>query len=146
MAVHAHEGWTDPHELVAVVAARRLLGARVFPPHRLDRGTSGALALALSSEVARALHEAFEEGRVTKRYLALVRGVPPEEGVIDHPVPRSEGGERVPAVTAYRRLHVFERYSLVEAVPRTGRFHQIRRHLDMIGHFDAAKDEEEGDD
>jgi tRNA pseudouridine65 synthase len=53
---------------------------------------------------------------------------------VDSPVPRTEGGPRVPAVTAYRRLAVVERWSLVQASPRTGRLHQIRRHLKHLGH------------
>jgi tRNA pseudouridine65 synthase len=71
---------------------------------------------------------------VEKRYIALVRGIPPEAGVIDHPVPRAPDGPRVPAVTEFRRLATFERYALVEALPRTGRLHQIRRHFKHISH------------
>jgi tRNA pseudouridine65 synthase len=111
---------------------RDAIGARVYPVHRLDRGASGALAFALTTDAARALCAAFAAGAVDKRYLALVRGVPPEQGVIDHPIPRRPDGPRVPAVTAYRRLRVYGRYALVEAAPRTGRLHQIRRHLKHI--------------
>lgn len=128
-----HRGM-DRDPVVAMTALRDLLGRHVFPVHRLDRPTSGALAFALSPEVAAALGRRFEAGEVRKRYLALVRGIPPDEGVVDHPVPKDEGGERVPAVTRYRRLHTFERFSLVEAEPLTGRFHQIRRHLKHLGH------------
>jgi tRNA pseudouridine65 synthase len=109
------------------------LGAWTYPVHRLDRGASGVLALALTPEAARALGDAFAGGCVVKRYLALVRGVPPERGTIDHPVPRGErGGPRIEALTEYRRLEVFGRYSLVEVTPHTGRLHQIRRHLKHI--------------
>jgi tRNA pseudouridine65 synthase len=128
-----HRGWAQDRE-VAMTALRDHLGRHVFPVHRLDRGTSGALAFALDSDTARLLHELFENGEVEKRYLALVRGVPPDAGVIDHPIPRSPDGPRVDAVTAFRRLHVFERWSIVEAIPRTGRLHQIRRHLRHLGH------------
>lgn len=119
---------------VALTLARDRLGRPVHPVHRLDRATSGVLLFALDPEAARRLQEQLAAGTVHKRYLALVRGVTPEEGVIDHPIPRDEDGPRVPAVTAYRRLGTFERYSLVEAVPRTGRRHQIRRHLKHISH------------
>lgn len=116
--------------IVAMLLARDLAGTAVFPVHRLDRPTSGVLVFALHREAARALQEAFAEGRTDKRYLALVRGVAPEAAVVDHPIPRREGGPRVGAVTEVRRLAVFEgRYSLVEARPRTGRRHQVRRHL-----------------
>lgn len=120
--------------LVLVDVAEQRLGRPVFPVHRLDRGTSGALILPLSSDAARLLQRQFEAGTVDKRYLALVRGIPPEEGVIDSPVPRALDGPRVPAITAFRRLATWERYALVEAHPRTGRLHQIRRHLKHIGH------------
>ncbi|MBI5547709.1 MAG: pseudouridylate synthase [Deltaproteobacteria bacterium] len=128
-----HRGW-DRDPVVAMTAVRDQLGRHVFPVHRLDRGTSGVLAFALSSEMAAPLHRQFEEGAVRKVYLALVRGVPPEQGVIDHPVPRAEEGPKVEAVTEYRRLFAGERFSLVEAMPRTGRLHQIRRHLKHLGH------------
>ena len=120
--------------VVALTLARDRMGCHVYPVHRLDRATSGVLLFALDPEAARALQEQLEAGTVHKRYLALVRGITPEEGVIDHPIPRDEDGPRVPAVTAFRRLGTFERYSLVEALPRTGRRHQIRRHLKHISH------------
>jgi tRNA pseudouridine65 synthase len=128
-----HRGW-DNDDIVAVDLAREAIGARVHPVHRLDRATSGVLLFALDPEAAAALGRAFEEGLVHKAYLALVRGVAPDEGVIDNPVPKTEGGARVPAVTAFRRRHAGERWSLVEARPRTGRLHQIRRHLKHISH------------
>jgi tRNA pseudouridine65 synthase len=120
--------------VVALTLVRDQVGRHVYPVHRLDRATSGVLLFALDPEAARALQEQLEAGTVHKRYVALVRGIAPEEGVIDHPIPRDEDGPRVPAVTAFRRLGTFERYSLVEAVPRTGRRHQIRRHLKHISH------------
>jgi len=128
-----HRGWARDDEVVMTLA-RTLAGRHVFPVHRLDRGTSGVLVLALAAGAARALGEAFEAGRVRKRYLALVRGIPPPDGVVDHPIPRSPGGPRVPAVTRFRRLATFERYAWLEVVPETGRLHQIRRHLKHISH------------
>jgi tRNA pseudouridine65 synthase len=128
-----HNGWGRAEETV-VALAHAQLGRFVYPVHRLDRGASGALALALDAATARALGQAFAAGRIEKRYLALVRGVPPAAGVIDHPIPRREGGPRVPATTAYRVLATFERYALVEAAPTTGRLHQVRRHLKHLGH------------
>lgn len=128
-----HRGWANDDE-VAVTVARSLLGSFVYPVHRIDRGASGLLAFALSSAMAAALHAAFEEGRVEKRYLAIVRGVAPEEVLVDHPIPRREGGPRVPAVTHIRRLAAGVHMSLVEAWPRTGRLHQVRRHLKHLSH------------
>jgi tRNA pseudouridine65 synthase len=120
--------------IVALQIVRGLAGRHVHAVHRLDRATSGVLLFALDAETARRMQEKFAAGEVAKRYLALVRGIPPEEGVIDHPIPRVEGGPRVPAVTEFRRLATFERYALVEARPRTGRLHQIRRHFKHLSH------------
>jgi tRNA pseudouridine65 synthase len=120
--------------IVALQLVRDLAGRRVYAVHRLDRATSGALLFALDPGTARRMQKKLAAGEVEKRYLALVRGIPPESGVIDHPVPRSPGGPRVPAVTEFRRLAVFERYALVEARPLTGRFHQIRRHFKHASH------------
>jgi tRNA pseudouridine65 synthase len=131
-----HRGWDNDDDVAMFRVRDALGGAHVYPVHRLDRGTSGALILARSREAAAALHKEFEEGRVEKRYIALVRGVPPEEGIIDYPIPRAEDGPRVPARTRYRRLarSDVDRCSLVLAVPETGRLHQVRRHLRHINH------------
>ena len=131
MAVH--RGWSRERYTVLQVL-RDQVGRHVYPVHRLDRSTSGALVLAFDPETARSLQEQFESGGVRKRYLALVRGIPPEEGIIDHPIPRAPDGPRVPAVTEFRRLGTFERYALLEVIPRTGRLHQIRRHLKHVSH------------
>jgi len=128
-----HRGWARDGQVVMTLA-RALACRHVYPVHRLDRGTSGVLVLALTAAAAGALGEAFESGRVRKRYLALVRGIAPEAGIVDHPIPRSPGGPRVPAVTRYRRLATFERYSWLEAFPETGRLHQVRRHLKHVSH------------
>jgi tRNA pseudouridine65 synthase len=140
----------------AVQIVRDQIGARVHPVHRLDRGTSGVLLFALDRDVAGALGAQFEAGAVAKRYVAIVRGHPPEEGAIDHPLARQvddyeyappREGEAAPqrAVTRYRRLAIAElpcavdryptsRYALLELMPETGRRHQIRRHLKHIAH------------
>lgn len=128
-----HRGWARDGQVVLTLA-RALAGRHVYPAHRLDRGTSGVLVLALTAAAAGALGAAFAAGRVRKRYLALVRGIPPEAGIVDHPIPRSSGGPRVPAITRFRRLATFERYAWLEAVPETGRLHQVRRHLKHISH------------
>jgi tRNA pseudouridine65 synthase len=173
-----HRGWGGDR-VTALDLARRIAGRRVYPVHRLDRGTSGVLVFALDSEAARRLGGAFAGGggtdgagtgapeveaaeieaaetaertgpagpaargatiaKVEKVYVALVRGHAPDETVVNHPIPRSEGGPRVPAVTTVRRLGVAEPepgrvYSLVEARPATGRLHQVRRHLKHLAH------------
>jgi tRNA pseudouridine65 synthase len=123
-----HRGWAnDEQDLLRLT--RDTLGQYVYPLHRLDRGASGAVLFGLNEHAARTLNRAFADGSMGKRYLALTRGHPPEQGLIDHPIPRAPGEERVPAQTEYARVGVFERYALVVALPKTGRLHQIRRHL-----------------
>jgi tRNA pseudouridine65 synthase len=130
-----HRGWGRDDD-VAMFRARDAVGAHVYPVHRLDRATSGVLVFARSSEAAAALSRRFESREVDKRYLALVRGTPPESGVIDHPIPKGEGAARVPAVTRFELVarSSVDRCALVLARPETGRFHQVRRHLKHLGH------------
>lgn len=130
-----HRSELAPDRDVVMIRVRDALGAYVYPVHRLDRGTSGALLFALSSEVASALRTAFDEGRVKKRYVAIARGVVPEAVRVDYAIPKAEGSkERVPAVTSVRRLAAGDHVSLVECFPETGRYHQIRRHLAHLRH------------
>src|SRR5437868_1063944 len=126
-----HRGWAnDDRDLLRVT--RDAIGRYVYPLHRLDRGASGAVLFALNAQAAALLNRSFADRSLDKRYLALTRGHPPEHGLIDHPIPRAPGEERVPAQTEFFRIGTFERYALVVAVPKTGRLHQIRRHLKHI--------------
>jgi tRNA pseudouridine65 synthase len=80
-----HRSALDRHETrFALQMLRDQIGRTVYPAHRLDKGTSGVLLFALDREVGRALAARFEGGEVEKRYLAVVRGHPPEAGVVDH--------------------------------------------------------------
>lgn len=130
-----HRGWAQD-DVVAVDLLHAQLERRVWPLHRLDRGTSGIVLFALDVDAARELSGELERGAVHKRYLALVRGHAPEDLSIDYPLRRvdSKSQDRQNAHTQIRRLARFENYSLVEATPLTGRTHQIRRHLKHIAH------------
>jgi tRNA pseudouridine65 synthase len=126
LAVHRGQSRDPVHALELV---RDQVGAYVYPAHRLDRATSGVLVFALSADAARALGDAFARGAVKKRYLALVRGAPPDFARVEHPLSQDDGKPPQPAVTNVRTLDRYGRYALVEAAPETGRTHQVRRHL-----------------
>jgi tRNA pseudouridine65 synthase len=133
-----HRGWDNDDLVLTDIVRQRFRGKSIHPLHRLDRQTSGVVLFALDPQTARILSTAFEHGKIDKTYLTLVRGIAPEAGVIDHPIPRTEDGPRVEAVTEFRRLAALSTFpretSWVEARPRTGRLHQIRRHLKHISH------------
>lgn len=138
-----HRGWATDR-VTALSIARQIAGQWVYPAHRLDRGTSGALVFALSPEIARSLQESFESELVEKHYLALVRGRLPDEIRIEHALAKEKGKPKLPATTRVRCLARYQflddltgrarAYSWMEAQPLTGRPHQIRRHLKHISH------------
>ena len=151
-----HRSMIDRHETrFALQLVRDQVGQHVYPVHRLDKPTSGVLLFALSSEVAAKVSQQFTDGLIQKKYLAIARGYTPEAGVIDHPLKEKpdkmtdrkarQDKPAQSAITDYRRLATVElplaidrypcsRYSLVEVCPRTGRKHQIRRHMKHIAH------------
>jgi RluA family pseudouridine synthase len=119
------------------------LSRKVFVVHRLDRDTSGVLVFALDAERHRALSQAFEAGKVKKRYQALVEGRVEAPQLVDVALaPGRKGRMRVarpgeqgkPSRTQVRPVESFARASFVEAEPLTGRTHQIRVHLLHLGH------------
>lgn len=152
-----HRSWLDKGETrFAMQLTRDAVGCHVFPVHRLDKPTSGVLLFAKSPAVARSLTEAFTEHKITKQYLAVVRGFMPEQGTVDYALsfqpdaiadkfadldkPAQE------AVTHWQRLaqvelpfavskkHDTSRYSLMRLIPETGRKHQLRRHMRHLFH------------
>ena len=110
--------------------------------HRLDRGTTGLLMVAKNDTAHRGLAAQLEERSVERCYAALVWGSPAEEGVVDEPLDRNpadrkrmavvEGGRR--AVTRFRRRRALGFLSLLELRLETGRTHQIRVHMQHLGH------------
>jgi tRNA pseudouridine65 synthase len=128
----------------ALQILRDQLDRKVFPCHRLDRKTGGALLFALSKDVEKLMQQQFQENLVDKKYLAVVRGYTDDDGEIDYPL-RKENGTLQEAFTRYKTVaraeldvplgnHATSRYSLVEAKPETGRMHQLRKHFAHIFH------------
>lgn len=109
------------------------------PVHRLDRDTSGCLLLARNPKAHKRFSLAFEEGRVTKTYLAIVDGVPDgSEGVIDMPLAKVSSRQRGwrmvhdpkgrPSVSRWRVAGVTDGRAAILFAPETGRTHQLRVH------------------
>ena len=152
-----HRSWLDKGETrFAMQLTRDAVGCHVFPVHRLDRPTSGVLLFAKSSSVARSLTEAFTDHKVTKQYLAVVRGFMPEQGTVDYALsfkpdaiadkfanldkPAQEAVTywqslaQIELPFAVSKKHATSRYSLVRLIPETGRKHQLRRHMRHLFH------------
>jgi len=125
---------------------REQFGKPIFLVHRLDRATSGCLLLAFDRETASLLGKVLMSREVEKDYLAVCRGWPDEDFVVDHPLDGGPGKPlKKPALTGFVRLATAEldmpssgfatsRYALLRARPHTGRFRQIRRHLKHVSH------------
>lgn len=151
-----HRSMIDKGETVfAMQMLRDQINQHVFPVHRLDRPTSGVLLFALSSDVARVLTEQLTQKTVSKTYYAIVRGYSPDAGQIDYALKekldkiadKKAKKDKAPqdAFTDFKTLKTFElpfpvgryqtaRYSLIKLLPKTGRKHQLRRHMSHIRH------------
>ena len=126
----------------ALQLLRDQIGQPVYPAHRLDRKTGGILLFSLDKETDKKIQVLFQDKKIAKKYLAVLRGYCPESGTIDYPLVK-ENGSSQDALTHFKRLATAEidvpqgkflssRYSLVEANPETGRMHQLRRHFAHI--------------
>ena len=152
-----HRSWLDKGETrFAMQLTRDAVGCHVFPVHRLDKPTSGVLLFAKSSAVARSLTEAFTAHKVTKQYLAVVRGYMSEQGTVDYALsfqpdaiadkfanldkPAQEAVTHWQSLAqielpfAVSKKHDTSRYSLMRLTPETGRKHQLRRHMRHLFH------------
>lgn len=150
-----HRSWLDCHATeFALQKVRNQIGQYVYPVHRLDRPTSGILLFALDKESAQDLMLQFSQHTTDKRYLAVVRGCM-EDGELDYALKEKldkiadkQAQQDKPAqeaFTQYRCLQQTElpiavrpynssRYSLMELIPKTGRKHQLRRHMAHLRH------------
>jgi len=128
----------------ALQLLRDQVGKHVSPVHRLDRKTSGILLFAFDKTSEIAMHQQFMNTETNKKYLAILRGFTPDVMEIDYPLAK-ENGTMQDAFTSFITLqraevpvafgkHATSRYSLIEATPKTGRTHQLRRHFSHILH------------
>lgn len=143
LLVHKSKIAKDAKEF-ALQILRDQIGQKVFPVHRLDRKTAGTLLFAKSTDVQKLLNAQFKNQEVKKTYWAIVRGYIDNEGRIDYAL-TNEKSKVQNAVTDYKCLarteidlaygkHSTSRYSLVELRPKTGRHHQLRKHMAHIFH------------
>lgn len=122
----------------------------LFPIHRLDKETSGVIVFARTEEAHRAMSVMFETREVQKTYHAIVMGLPAWEEHTVEALLLPDGDRRhrtlidaqrgKPAVTHFRVLERLKQFTLVEALPETGRTHQIRVHAAQMGHPVAVDD------
>jgi tRNA pseudouridine65 synthase len=135
----------EENEVFALQLLRDQVGRKLFPVHRIDRPTSGVLIFAFSPEVARQLNDQLVNGESHKKYVALVRGWFPEEMICERQV-KNDRGNLQEAITRFVPVKQLElplatdryptaRFSVVEAYPLTGRWHQIRQHLAQLRHY-----------
>jgi 23S rRNA pseudouridine1911/1915/1917 synthase len=116
----------------------------IFTLHRLDKETSGVILFAKDAETHKHLNTQFEQHKVHKTYLVLVKGnISENEGTIDAPLAKRSSNENVmivdkrngkASVTKFKVIKRFSKFTLVEAYPQTGRTHQIRVHFKSINH------------
>jgi tRNA pseudouridine65 synthase len=140
-------GMSEDRVFVLQLLRDQLGGSRIYPTHRIDRGTSGVLIFAKNPETARHFGEQFMGKTIEKKYWAMVRGWLYEPATIDYALADKETRKgHLDAVTNYTPMGQSEieapiglryataRFSLIEAMPETGRRHQIRKHFAHIFH------------
>lgn len=125
-----HEGLA----LTVWVSQQESLPSTLMLVNRLDRATSGIVLFADGQEQCAQAHRWFAEEQVSKSYLALVYGVTHRKGIIRRQLQDQRRKRSLPAVTRYRRVESIGPFSLLAVRPETGRKHQIRRHLQSVGH------------
>ena len=143
LLVH-RSGIAKDAKVFALQKLRDQLKRHVFLCHRLDRKTSGVLLFTTEMALNVVIQTAFRERKVNKTYFAIVRGYTDDEGEIDYPIGEL-GKVKQEAFTKFSTVKRYEiplpngkyntsRFSLVKITPRTGRFHQIRKHFAHLRH------------
>jgi len=145
LLVHRSRLAKDSNTVKEIVEESMKIDNRLYSVHRLDRGTSGVLIFAKTQKSAAHLSAQFRENKIKKKYWAIARGYTPWSDKISRPVRDHRNRQIDTADTIYRTLGRREfphpvgpystaRYSWVEIMPVTGRYHQIRQHFHSISH------------
>lgn len=121
-------------DLIAWMGRQPDLPSGMAPAHRIDGAASGIVLCAATPEARRELSGWFAEGTIDKTYLAVVQGRTRKSGTIRRKLQDARRGKPLPAVTRYQRLEWLGSFTLLAVQIDTGRKHQIRRHLQGIGH------------
>jgi 23S rRNA pseudouridine1911/1915/1917 synthase len=142
---HAQGAYTTEASVASFMRSKvvDMNGDRAGVVHRLDRPTSGVIIGGKNPEALGYLQKQFAERKVKKTYIAIIEGhLKQSEAIIDMPIDRNPkapatfrvGANGKPAKTRYKVLEETDKYSLVELKPETGRTHQLRVHLQQLGH------------
>lgn len=142
--VLVHKSRISRDHIFLLQLVRDQIGQFVYPVHRLDRPTSGVILFAKSSEMASHLGQQFTNREIKKKYIAVVRGELLDNFVVDYAL-AEDAEEKKDAITEFKVMKnlYFEykineypivKYSIVEVFPKTGRMHQIRKHLKHVHH------------
>lgn len=142
---HAHHSRNVADEASLLQLINEQCGVKTFPIHRLDRKTSGIILLAKKSEYVANFQSLFTNNEIQKTYFGIVRGHAPETKIIDTPVKGRDANVHKDAEThlSTKKTVIIDipvkpydssRYSLVQLLPKTGRLHQLRIHMNKISH------------
>ncbi len=142
---HSFMARNQSEEQTLVGSLQEKFGKQFFPIHRLDRKTSGIVLCAKQKEFVSEFQALFITDQIQKVYYGIVRGFSPKNGSIDSPVKGRDANVHKEALTLYKTLnHITlpiavkpfpeSRYSLIKLVPKTGRMHQLRIHMNKLNH------------